>query len=216
MRPQNTTSGYDLLVPPHGSTSGCNLRYDLTLRTITASPSARTCASLAFHRDRLVLYGGCNSRNQYGEIYEYALPTRGARGRGGLRDGERDALTGRRNGERGGERNGERQHRGRERGRERGEERSGERSDERNGEKNGEKNGEDGSGTERSERSGRRREEERGGSWLLLDVVGPPPPPRSNCVTVSYGDKLIIFGGFDGAGFLQDMHSAVLEASGLP
>ena len=40
------------------------------------APSPRTCAALAYHQDTLILYGGCNARQQYGEMYEYRLPAR--------------------------------------------------------------------------------------------------------------------------------------------
>ena len=86
-------------------------------------------------------------------------------------------------------------------------------------------------GSERGQRSGRstgRRSDssrsselgdelERRGAppvgWSLLEMAGVPPPARSNHTMLSHGpERLIIFGGFDGTGFLGDLCAAVLDA----
>ena len=51
-----------------------------------------------------------------------------------------------------------------------------------------------------------------GGEWRQLDMAGPTPAARSNHCAVAHEGKLMLFGGFDGAGFLADLHAAVLEA----
>ena len=43
-------------------------------------------------------------------------------------------------------------------------------------------------------------------------MAGQAPPARSNAVAVSCADRFLVFGGFDGTGFLPDMHYAVLES----
>jgi len=128
-----------------------------------AAPRARTCACLVPipSQNRLILYGGCDAKAQYGELYEYRLPPRSRRGGGGEESPpatERSAII-----------------------------------------------GQTGGGT--TER--RRADGARG--WRCIEMVGAPPPARSNHCAVAQGGKLVVFGGFDGKGFLSDLHTGLLE-----
>ena len=91
------------------------------------------------------------------------------------------------------------------------------------------------SGTTSTERSGRRsgRSSDGGGrhgagaastddagaaaaaapqGWSLVEVAGVPPPKRSNHAMLPHGEgRVLIFGGFDGQGFLGDLSAAVLD-----
>ena len=51
-----------------------------------------------------------------------------------------------------------------------------------------------------------------GGAWAPLDVAGVPPAKRSNHSMLPAADgRLVIFGGFDGTGFLGDVTAAILD-----
>ena len=84
------------------------------------------------------------------------------------------------------------------------------------GEPSGAEGGDDGNGTRRSELSS---SSSTGGpasptacGWSPVAMDGVPPARRSNHVMLSHGGgRLLIFGGFDGAGFLGDLSAAVLE-----
>jgi len=49
-----------------------------------------------------------------------------------------------------------------------------------------------------------------GGGWAPLELAGAPPPPRSSHAMVAVGERLFVFGGFDGAAFLADAHCALV------
>ena len=47
--------------------------------------------------------------------------------------------------------------------------------------------------------------------WSRVEMSGVPPPRRSNHMMVHHEGRALIFGGFDGQGFLGDLSAAVLD-----
>ena len=140
-------------------------------------PSARTGAVLVAvpHSDRLLLFGGCDARQQYGDLFEYRLPSRSGSGRESARHKAA----------------------------------AGEESSRRGSEESSRRGSESSRRAHRDDASSPRT----GGGWAMLDVAGVPPAKRSNhsMLPSPDGQRVLIFGGFDGQGFLGDTMVAVLD-----
>jgi hypothetical protein len=48
-------------------------------------------------------------------------------------------------------------------------------------------------------------------TWSSIKLIGPKPTPRRRHTCCRYKDKILLFGGFDGKAFLNDMHTIHLS-----
>ena len=153
-------------------------------------PSARTGAVLVAQpqMDRLLLFGGCDAKQPFGDLFEYKLPhhrsSSSSRGDSARGDGT--------------DRKSSRSHRHHKDKEEKEEKKEG---------------GEEPQPSERAHSSRGSSTNLKGFGWSKVEMSGLPPPKRSNHVMLpgGGGKTVLVFGGFDGNGFLGDLTQAVLE-----
>ena len=159
----------------------------------TCVPSARTGSVLVAQpsQDRLLLFGGCDASQQYAELYEYQLPDR------------RHASS------HGSHAHSERRHRSNGKSSShRGEEETGRGESTR---RSGSQNRGGGSSERKGAAVGEAGKPTRGG-WRTLEMSGVPPARRSNHVMLTdESGRVLVYGGFDGSGFLGDLQAAVFD-----